>query len=367
MTRINEIDSLRVIAFGLLIFYHIGMFFVPWEWHLKNSETYSFFQPPMLFLGQWRLSLLFFISGMGTYFAFRKRSNKDFLRERTKRLIIPLVFGMIVIVPPQVYLERIYNNEFYGSYWEFWLGGIAFEGIYPSGNFSWHHLWFLVYLFLFSVIFIALKRSIWKNQEILFGIISKIVSSWMILIPMLPIFIGEYFLAPNFPPNYSVWNDWFNLYKYSFTYILGFIIVMGYESFIQNIEKKLGIFLILGILSFSFTLYDHLNNEIRSNVWLSIVKSFNLWIWILILFGISRRFVNGSNSFWTYCNNAVYPFYILHQTVILVLAYPIIESNFHWMLKFLYLTIGTFSICFFLYQFIIRKLNFLKILFGVKS
>src|SRR5690606_16631767 len=105
--RRYDLDWLRVIVFGLLIFYHVGMFFVPWGFHIKNNSIYDWLRYPMLFLNQWRLPILFVISGMGTYYALSKRSARQFALERINRLLLPLAVGMLFIVPPQIYIERI--------------------------------------------------------------------------------------------------------------------------------------------------------------------------------------------------------------------------------------------------------------------
>lgn len=118
--RRYDLDWLRVIVFGLLIIYHVGMFFVPWDFHLKNNVIYEWITFPMLFLNQWRLPILFVISGMGTWYALGKRNAWQFSGERIKRLLLPLVFGMIFIIPPQVYLERLAKGQFTGSYFDFW-------------------------------------------------------------------------------------------------------------------------------------------------------------------------------------------------------------------------------------------------------
>jgi glucan biosynthesis protein C len=150
--RRYDLDWLRVIVFGLLILYHVGMFFVPWGWHIKNNELYDWLRWPMLFVNQWRLPILFVISGMGTAFALSSRSIKEFIKERNARLGIPLLFGILFIVPPQVYIERIVNGQFAGGYLEFWPWHTFDNGVYPEGNFTWHHLWFLPYLLVFSLI-----------------------------------------------------------------------------------------------------------------------------------------------------------------------------------------------------------------------
>lgn len=171
-----DLDWLRVIAFGLLIFYHVGMFFVPWDWHIKNNTTLQSITLPMWFLNQWRLPLLFVISGMGAYFSLQRRTGKKFILERTIRLLIPFVFGMLFIIPPQVYIERLANNQFDGNYFQFWPNK-AFVGTYPEGNISWHHLWFILYLFLFSLaltpLFLKIKYGISKNESVWFKVNNK--------------------------------------------------------------------------------------------------------------------------------------------------------------------------------------------------
>ena len=137
--RRYDLDWLRVIVFGFLIFYHVGMFFNHWGWHIKNNILYSDLRWPMLFINQWRLPILFVISGMGTFYALSKRTGGEFALERVLRLLIPLLVGIVLIVPPQVYFERIANGQFIGGYFEFWPA-YAFYGVYPEGNFSWHHL-----------------------------------------------------------------------------------------------------------------------------------------------------------------------------------------------------------------------------------
>ena len=113
------LDWLRVIAFYILIFYHVGMIFVPWDFHIKNNITLEWFETWMAFLSQWRLPLLFLISGMVIYYSLGKRSWKGIIAERSNRLLIPLIFGMFVIIPPQIYYERISDGVHFANYWGF--------------------------------------------------------------------------------------------------------------------------------------------------------------------------------------------------------------------------------------------------------
>ncbi|HEU0137727.1 MAG TPA: acyltransferase family protein, partial [Flavobacterium sp.] len=119
--RRYDLDWLRVLVFGLLIFYHVGMFFVAdWQYHLKNNITYEWIKYPMMLVNQWRLPILFVISGMGTSYALANRTGFQFAYERTKRLLIPLIFGILVVVPPQVYFERLAQGRINMGYMEYW-------------------------------------------------------------------------------------------------------------------------------------------------------------------------------------------------------------------------------------------------------
>ena len=135
--RRYDLDWLRIIAILIVLIFHVGMFFNDWDWHIKNNNTSDAFGYVMIWLHYWRLPLLLFISGAGTIYASAKRNEKQFALERAKRLLIPLVFSMFVIVPPQIYFERISD---YSSYFQFYP--TVFECVpYPDGaSLSWHHM-----------------------------------------------------------------------------------------------------------------------------------------------------------------------------------------------------------------------------------
>jgi glucans biosynthesis protein C len=160
--RRYDLDWLRVIAFGLLIFFHTGRMFVPWAWPVNNAETSVVLDWLMRFLHEWRMPLLFFISGGAVWFALEKRSLAGYLRERIVRLLLPLVFGMLVVIPPQVYFERRFHGWPYSSFAEFYPT-IFSSGSYPAGNLSWHHLWYIPYILACSLVLLPLL--LWFRSE----------------------------------------------------------------------------------------------------------------------------------------------------------------------------------------------------------
>ena len=368
--RRYDLDWLRVLVFLLLIFYHVGMFFVPWEWHIKNNVLYHWLEYPMLFVNQWRLPILFVISGMGTSYALAKRNGRQFAAERIKRLLIPLAVGIVLIVPPQVYFERMNSGEFFGSYWEFWPTH-AFLGVYPEGNFSWHHLWFLPYLLVFSLVFTPLFLYLRNNPDNGFHrwIEQQVKSPAGFVWFLLPLLLTQVLLRPYFPETHALVGDWFTLANYSILFLYGFVLIMVKEVFWKTVQQNRRSLLIIGILAFSFwlLLVFRFNGLVWADYLKPLLKVINCWSWILALFGYAAKYLNKKSAAISYANQAVYPFYILHQTVTVFLGFYM--RNLDWSLgqKASLLVAGTFGISWILYEFLIRRFNVLRPLFGLRQ
>jgi hypothetical protein len=366
-TRRYDLDWLRVGVFALLIFYHVGMFFVPWGWHLKNPVIYPELRWPMLFLNQWRLPILFVISGMGTYYAYSYRSPGQYALERLKRLGIPLLFGMLVIVPPQVYLERLATGAFAGNYWEYYTHE-AFKGVYPSGNISWHHLWFLPYLLLFSLVLARPFRQIKDHPGRLVAWVSRRMDSpWGWLVFLIPLYLWEAFLEPFFNITHALIGDWFALVNYGTLFFYGFLLIASGKSFWDNAIRYRRRNLWLGLLSFTtlVVLWQFEDGVVR-HFTEAAVSVFNFWTWIFVLFGYAAVYLNKPGRLLTYCNRAVYPFYILHQTLTLWIAYHIRDLPWGFWPKSLVLVVGTFGGCLLIYHFLLRPWPLMHPLFGIK-
>lgn len=368
--RRYDLDWLRVIVFGLLIFYHVGMFFVPWGWHIKNNIIYPDVRWPMLFVNQWRLPILFVISGMGTYYALSKRSGRQFAKERLTRLLLPLTAGILLIVSPQVYFERLDKGQFTGSYFEYWPSH-AFIGIYPEGNFSWHHLWFLPYLLFFSLIlipvFLYLRKhpGCWMLRKMSALAAKPFGLFWLVI----PLYLWESFLEPFFPSTHAFVGDWFNVINYITLFFYGFLLICVKDIFWKTVEKNRRKFLATGLCTFTALLMIWLNFEDSVIVHFTEAgfKVVNLWAWMLTIFGFAAAYLNKKSPTLAYANEAVYPFYILHQTVTVALGYYLMHVNLGLALKFGLMTVGTFGISWLVYEFGIRRWSWIRPLFGLKQ
>src|SRR5688572_4821750 len=154
--RRYDIDALRVFAFGLLILYHVGMFYVAeWDFHLKSAYQFEWLQLPMVIVNRWRMPLIFLISGLAVHFLWRRgMSPARFAARRTARLLLPLAFGMAFVVPIQPYLQTLSQGLIEPGFGQFLLQ-------YWSGQheWTWNHLWYLPYLLAYTLLTAALFRA----------------------------------------------------------------------------------------------------------------------------------------------------------------------------------------------------------------
>ncbi|MBP9793526.1 MAG: acyltransferase family protein [Flavobacterium sp.] len=370
--RRYDLDWLRVIVFGLLIFYHVGMFFVApdWGWHIKNNITYEWIKFPMLFINQWRLPILFVISGMGTSYALSKRNAFAFVSERSKKLLLPLIFGMLVIVPPQVYVEKISKGLLHGSYFDFWPSQ-AFIGEYPEGNLSWHHLWFLPYLWLFSIAlvpaFIYLRNH--PNLRILNWITRICSTRWQLYWFIVPLYLIEAFVEPFFEETHALIGDWFVIINSGMLFFIGYLLIAVKEPFWKTVTTYRKTYLQCGLFGFTFfisiiTLFE---DGYTRHFIEALISVFSFWSWILTLFGYASKYLNKPSKTLSYCNEAVYPFYILHQTITVIIGYFLMNLNWNFTSKFSLMTVGTFIISWIIYEFLIRRWKIIRPLFGLQN
>jgi peptidoglycan/LPS O-acetylase OafA/YrhL len=370
MQRRYDLDWLRVIAFGLLMLFHTGMMFSTWDWHVKNLETSDAFDVVMGFLHQWRMPLLFFISGSAVWFAMERYSTWQFFLERHKRLLLPLIFGMLVIIPPQVYHERLYHHQQFDSFWDFYRTVFTL-GSYPQGNLSWHHLWYIPYIWTYSML--LLPMFIWlrstQGRPFLARGLTLLESPWFLILIPVPSALADILLRPYWPGDANnLLADWGNFtHKLTF-FAAGFVLASGHRVY-DTIAAHRRKFLIGGILAYGAILFIRASNaKFSAGSWASYraFSNFEIWFWILAALGYGRRYLSFNHPALKYSTEAVYPFYILHQTVIIILAYYLAYVNWSIPTKFFIVVTATFLIIWFLYVTAIKPWNVLRVAFGMK-
>lgn len=363
------IDWLRILLILSVFLFHIGMIFNSWNWHIKNDVTFasrSFLWYIMVFLHEWRMPLLILISGAGTYFALGKRTSWQYLKERFKRLFIPLAVGIFTLVPIQVYIEK---SAQYDSLLSFYPH--MFEGVYPQGNFSWHHLWFIAYLFLMAVIispFIKFFRS--GPFDLFIGKLGKIVSKRLgTNIFLIPLIVSQILLRPYFPDDtHALVNDWAAFAYYLIFFLSGYILVSS-KTILEAIRKQRQLFLAetVFVTILLFTLPQSANSAETGDVVWDLLSYFLAWSCGTTAIGYAKQYLDKDSKFRKLANEAIYPFYLLHQPAIVVIGYFIVQWDIAVAWKAVLITLSSFTTVVAIYWLIIRPFNFMRVIFGMST
>ena len=374
--RRYDLDWLRVLVFGLLIFYHIGMVYVAdWGFHYKSEHQAQWLKSLMILVNQWRLPLLFLISGIAMRFLLNKVELLRFVGLRTLRLWIPLLFGIWVIVPPQLYIEMTINGDLPDiSYWQFYraffdLSHPYFEkyqsGIFPHVDVN--HLWYIRELWYFSMYLIMLYLPLKITG--LFDRLSKLIDQhnvWLIIwVPTLIMTILSFVVFP---------EDSESIRKAEGFGFLCWGFLIGWNPhFWQTIKnyRKLLLFMAVGSFVILIVYYHTVYSERTESVvgWLKfsemLLGNTNRWLWILMLLGYANQYLNHNHRYLSYLNQAVYPYYILHQSIIVVTAFSLSTFNLGPIIEPLLVIATTILGCAFGFE-IIRRFAPLRLLFGLK-
>ena len=371
--RLYFIDSIRVLAFLLLILFHSALPFVNYNWEVKNEEKSDLLLSIVLWFHQWRLPLLFFISGVGIYFSLKTRSILMFLVERFRRLFIPLVFAMLFTIPVQVYVEYVQKGRVTGSYFEFYPSVWDFVP-YPAGSLTWSHMWFVVYLlsFIFVLIplFSVLKVPIIEKYKDQFS--TLLSSKYLLFLVFLIQYYNYYEFYLAYPEQGSLVEDWF-VFNSSITYlILGYLFASS-SQFWENCERyRKTTLTIAGITSALLFIQYYLPNALPKKEGMDaqiyfFLDALQIWSIILTIIGFAKKHLNASSNLLNYLNQAVFPFFIIHQTIIVAIGYWIVQLKVSVLTKYLLLSICSSVVIYVLYEYVIRRTKLTRFLYGMKN
>jgi len=373
--RLHYLDWLRVIAIlGVFLFHAVHPFDFS-DWHIKNAELSMTVTVILGLLFPWGMPFFFLIAGTGSWFALRRRTAGQYVQERTKRLLIPYFAGCILLWPIMLYFEWRHlavTGEWYGSFQQFvllhragfspmWFGEVGF------------HLWFLGFLFCFSLL--GLPLFLWLK-----GKSGQVFLSWLagvctrrggILLFILPLLLVRLGLQPLFPEEHD-WADFFYLMT---MFVFGFVLY-AHEGFTRAIRRDWPILLATGIVSTGAWAYLALSYEALDieaaprtlrdfALWTAITV--NSWSWTSFMLFIGMRYLDFSNKWLEYGQEAVLPFFLLHQPVIIAIAFYVVQWNAGIPVKLLTVVAGSFVATLAIYELVIRRIGPLRALFGMKA
>lgn len=368
------LDWVRILAFAFLIFYHTGMMFVSWGFHIESGHNSLFLKSIMLLTSNWRLDILFIVSGVAISFMITKMSLKAFTWQRVIKLYFPLLFTVVIVVAPQSYYEAIQKGVFEGSFWQFWTTQYftftwdeRMNAPFPTFN----HMWYVLYLFHYTILLLPLFAFI--NSEKGKTLLSRI-EYWLsggtriVWLPLM-LYIINLLAFDDDKITHAFYNDWYGHSIFLFAMIMGLLFVrmpLVWQAF----ENNRHISLALGLISYGALLAIFLipNESLPfdpDEVW-GLIALVVKWSWIALIIGFARKYMNFTNETLKYCNGIVYPFFILHQTVIIVFGYYVIDWGLSGPAEYLIVAIGTFVICGLVYEVLIKRVGIFRFLFGMK-
>ncbi|HEY2345958.1 MAG TPA: acyltransferase [Xanthomonadaceae bacterium] len=377
MQRRHDIDALRALAFGLLILYHLCMFYVAdWGWHVKSVHLAGWLQFPMLFVNRWRMELVFMVSGMAAAFLLKPDRVWRFVRQRNWRLMLPLLFGMAFIIPIQPYAQGVSNGKVAPGFWTFLLAywshshwpKDAFDGW--QYGFTWNHLWYLFYLWMYTLALALLAKPLASPM-------GQRVTAWftglrgwkLMVLPALPILLYVVTLQDRFPDTHDFFRDWYANPLYFTMFLYGFLIARaeGFWTEVVRLRRTT-----LGLALAIFVPYILLGRLLPDDAphWQGVciwaLRVAYIWTMLLAILGWAHALLNRPFRWLPWATESVYPWYVLHQSLIVGLGFWLTPYHLGPVSEPLVILVGTVTGCFLLSEGI-KRVSWLRPCFGLKA
>jgi len=373
MERHYGMDWLRIGAFGLLILYHIGMVFVPWGFQVKTAHPIVWAEIPMFLTNPWRLTLLFVVSGYASRALLAKAGGAEvFLKSRSVRLLLPLAFGMAVIVPPQTWVELTTQHGYTRSYLAFWIGDyFRFSTISGIVVPTWNHLWFVAYLWVYSLL-LALGFALFGGSR-LQSWFDQAFSGWRgIVLPALYLVLLEAVLFHQVEDTHDLFGDGVAHLRYLPAFLFGFglgrspVVLAGFARHWRSAGAGAALCFatIAGLL---IAWPDFTFPDAPVVVWTyRVARHLETWAAIAALVGIAERFWNRDHRWRVTLAEATFPFYVIHQTIIVVVEGWLLPYHLGPGMEFAILVPATIAGCWAFYL-VGSRAGWLRPLIGLKS
>jgi fucose 4-O-acetylase-like acetyltransferase len=372
------LDWLKIIAVALLVPHHIaitfshlgdGYVYLP----IKDDSLYFFLQST--FLNLWFMRLLFFVSGISTYYALQKRSNKEYFAERCKRLLLPTVFAIIFICPVMAYFRALNVNNFQGTLLQFFPVFFTKFETYLG----WAHFWFLIYLFVYSIIFLVLKILLGNNMQILDKIGDFLAKGKNVILPLLVITALEMIFRPFYPGLQNLVDDWANFTVYFSFFILGFIMAKSTEC-LEKIQKNIFIFLVLSCITTVCTIFlkyaqnsielfiEYYNvMEYKYKLIVAFFQGIAEYSLVMFIIGLAKKYININNSVYNYLSKTSFALYMFHFIIVNSIMYVLIKTQLNHYIMYILAIISAYIIFTIIFELLLKRIYIFRFLCGIKK
>jgi glucans biosynthesis protein C len=383
--RRTDLDWVRIAAFGLLIFYHVGVFYAPGPSAVGaiSPRPLPWLVVPMVLVNPWRLLVLFIVSGAATRFMSDKMSAGALLKSRSVRLLIPLGFGVLVVVPPQCFVQVIERCGFLGNYFGFWQRYLlADQHLCRGGPHliapTWNHLWFVAYLWVFTALLALVMSLAPRFLAPLQHWVERGLAGWgLVLWPACWLALAWLFLEHRFPLSYAC-AIYIPAFLFGYLTLKSDVIWMRMDGLrwwvlagaLLSYCSMIGLaYWVLGAHTGWGTQMAASHSGLRILELRTLgaaVYGLDQCLWILAVFGIARHnLANKDGPIRRYLTDAIFPFYIIHQTTIEVVGHYLAKERLPLGIEATFLIGATITSCFVTYE-VVRRIGVLRPLFGLK-
>ncbi|WP_448659310.1 acyltransferase family protein [Sphingomonas sp. CJ99] len=374
VARHHGMDWLRIGAFAILILYHVGMVYVPWGFHVKSPSGADWTTIPMLAVNAWRLGLLFVVSGYASRALLARSSGvAGFTGNRTLRLVVPLMFGMAVIVPPQPWVEVVTKFGYPQDYWQFWTRDyFRFGKLFGLDLPTWNHLWFIVYLWVYTLILAILvllsggdAAQRWFDRAMALG-----GGLGVVLIPLAWLMCVHVLWFPFRGETHALFDDHIAHLMYLPGFLFGFALARSGAA-MDAIRRWWPLAAAAATAAYGVKIWAELAwpGDVAVPAWFlrpyTSAHAIQQWCAIVAMIGIAERYWNRDHPIRPMLTEAVFPFYLIHQTIIVLAIFWLVPMALPGWVEFVAATAATIAGCW-LFYLAGRELPWLRPLIGLR-
>lgn len=364
MQRKYDIDWLRTLIVLSIIPFHAMVIFnqdKDWEMYVKDTVNVPSFNFIDCIIGRFHMLTLFLLAGMAIYYSLRKRGAKPFLKQRFKKLFIPLVTASVLLNPVMTYITSVsqgHNESFAAHYIGFFTKSIGeFDGM--NGGYTPAHLWFILYLFVYSLVFLPL--FLWlvspkaeRLKDVLAGFFYKPMTLLLLCIPYCLSYLVDIL-------------DEKNPISYLYIVIVGCIFASD-ERYLKALNRDKWIYAAITLVSFVFYFAWHLPDSAGTALIFTrfFLVKFTKIIPAFALLGLFNCFINKNSRLLQYLSGASYTIYVVHLLVVTAIGFVVIRFSISPLAKLLIIITLSYAVCFALYEGL-KRTRYIGTLFGTPT
>ncbi len=362
--RRSDLDWLRVIAFGLLILFHVGLVYAPFDWHIHSRHTEGWLREGILVTGPWRLTLLFFISGCALKLMSRRLSAGQVVTARLARLVPPALFGVLVLVPPQAWLEAVDKGSFSGGLLAWWPHQFGWAGL--AEGVPINHIWFVIYILVYSLLATALIAMPRLQSRLSAGLARGLAGPLVLLAPIAYLTAARQGLFLHYGISNHLSSDWYNHAVSGGVFLAGFLLV-GQAGFWKTVVRWRWVAALVAALALPVLMrLASIPATTPEAWWASLAFAADQWAMIAAILGFgARHLLNRDGPVLRYLTEAVFPCYLAHQTILVFGVWWIRPLNLPAGVEALALIAFTVAGCLAVCEGV-RRLNPIRPLLGLK-